>query len=482
MRDRNKEKYGAKTEMENKKGKYKLVIILVACVAAVATGVRLHWGEDVGFQKRHHKIKRMEIPKDTGKEWTEAETEAAEQILKKRYGDELERVSVETEYADTGEKITVVTYWLPGTRTADKGFYFQVKSGLENFDNFPFQLMKNDAQRFFNGKNRAFGLYSPDDGVMYDASDTRWDTESCPGETDMLYVSCYREEDIDSCAADIADWLIYAAGDERYFLQNGMVEGKETDPFRNIWIITPKSHYRIAVNEAVDKIKEEPWEEVQRAVARAIVETDGAYHIWETDGSDGTKDGGEGGTESASEEEWEKEFFERYQGDFERECELEDGRIRYRMVVLDAAAGSRWYGLLKSKDRGISWKVVSSSPFGGDMGMGIEFTFLDETLGFATLSHNGGDEADLYVTENGGESYQRAVIQGLEVTLEDGYLYNPYDFPQMPYEENGKLYVLCGQGADGDYDGGDAAGMALFESTDGGHIFSYKEIRKGEEE
>ena len=80
MRDRNKEKYGAKTEMENKKGKYKLVIILVACVAAVATGVRLHWGEDAGFQKRHHKIKRMEIPKDTGKEWTEAETEAAEQI------------------------------------------------------------------------------------------------------------------------------------------------------------------------------------------------------------------------------------------------------------------------------------------------------------------------------------------------------------------------------------------------------------------
>ena len=125
--------------------------------------------------------------------------------------------------------------------------------------------------------------------------------------------------------------------------------------------------------------------------------------------------------------------------------------------------------------------MVSDSPFGGDMGMGIDFTFLDEELGFATLSHNGGDEADLYVTENGGESYQRAVIQGLEVTLEDGYLYNPYDFPQMPYEEDGKLYVLCGQGADGDYAGGDAAGMALYESTDGGHTFTYKEIRKGEE-
>lgn len=177
----------------------------------------------------------------------------------------------------------------------------------------------------------------------------------------------------------------------------------------------------------------------------------------------------------------EEKFFECYQGDYEKECELFDGGVRYRMVVLDAAAGSRWYGLLKSEDRGLSWDMVSDSPFGGDMGMGIDFTFLDEELGFATLSHNGGDEADLYVTENGGESYQRAVIQGLEVTLEDGYLYNPYDFPQMPYEEDGKLYVLCGQGNDGDYDGGDAAGMALYESTDGGHTFSYKEIRKGEE-
>lgn len=196
------------------------------------------------------------------------------------------------------------------------------------------------------------------------------------------------------------------------------------------------------------------------------------------------RENGEGGTDSSSEEEqkeWEKEFFARYQGDFEKECELSDGRIRYRMVIMDAAAGSRWYGLLKSEDRGLSWQMVSDSPFGGDMGMGIEFTFLDEELGFATLTHNGGDEADLYITENGGENYQPVELEEITVTLDDGFRYNPYDFPQMPYEEDGKLYVLCGQGADGDYDGGDAAGMALFESADGGHTFSYKEIRKGEE-
>ena len=110
--------------------------------------------------------------------------------------------------------------------------------------------------------------------------------------------------------------------------------------------------------------------------------------------------------------------------------------------------------------------------------MDINFTFLTEEYGFASLDHNGGDEADLYVTEDGGKSYQKCIFQGVSAELEDGYYYNPYDYPEMPYEENGKLYVLCGQGADGDYAGGDDAGMALFESEDRGHTFLYQEIRK----
>ncbi len=476
MAEQDRENCEARTDMEDKKGKYKWLIILAACAAAVlVTGVCLYWGERDAFGGKQHEIKEAEneteISEGAEQKWTEDEIAAVERTLKKRYGDGLERVSAETE-----EKITVVTFRLPDIRMAGNSFYFQVKSSSESFDNFLFQLMKNDARRFFKGKGRFFGLYGPDDGAMYDADDERWDTERHPGETDQLYVSCYREDDIETCAADIADWLFYAAEDKRYFLQNGMTEGKESDPFRNIWIITPKSHYRMNIGEAVEKITTASWEEVQRAVARAIVNLDGGYHIWEMEDSAAIE-----GEESEDNAFSEEKFFECYQGDYEKECELFDGRGSYRMVVMDAAAGSRWYGLLKSEDRRLSWDMVSDSPFGGDMGMGIDFTFLDEELGFATLSHNGGDEADLYVTENGGESYQRAVIQGLEVTLEDGYLYNPYDFPQMPYEEDGKLYVLCGQGADGDYAGGDAAGMALYESTDGGHTFTYKEIRKGEE-
>lgn len=99
-------------------------------------------------------------------------------------------------------------------------------------------------------------------------------------------------------------------------------------------------------------------------------------------------------------------------------------------------------------------------------------------FGFASLMHNGGDEADLYVTKDGGHSYQPCVFESYSVELEDGYYYQPYDYPQMPYEEDGRLYVWCGQGADGDYAGGDAAGMALYESKDQGNTFLFQGIRK----
>ena len=110
--------------------------------------------------------------------------------------------------------------------------------------------------------------------------------------------------------------------------------------------------------------------------------------------------------------------------------------------------------------------------------MGIDFTFLDENFGFATLMHNGGDEAVLYVTEDGGNTYQPVVMEEYTVTLTDGYTYNPYDYPQMPYEEDDIIYVLCGQGADGDYDGGDDAGLALYQSTDKGHTFTFVKIQR----
>ena len=45
-----------------------------------------------------------------------------------------------------------------------------------------------------------------------------------------------------------------------------------------------------------------------------------------------------------------------------------------------------------------------------------------------------------------------------------GNIVAPYDYPKMPYEKDGVIYVLCGQGADGDYDGGDSLHLARYRS------------------
>lgn len=100
-----------------------------------------------------------------------------------------------------------------------------------------------------------------------------------------------------------------------------------------------------------------------------------------------------------------------YDGSYEKECLIGDGEVRYRMIVEDAALGKRFYGLIKSTDGGGSWHMFSWDPFGGQMGMGVDFAFLDENFGFTTLAHNGGDSADLYVTKDGGLSYQFVIIQ-----------------------------------------------------------------------
>ena len=150
--------------------------------------------------------------------------------------------------------------------------------------------------------------------------------------------------------------------------------------------------------------------------------------------------------------------------------------------IEDAALGSRFYGLIKSTDGGAHWQVVSSDPFGGQMGGSVEFTFLDEMFGFATLSHNGGDAAVLYVTEDGGKHYEQVEFAHKTYTDSIGNIVAPYDYPKMPYEKDGVIYVLCGQGADGDYDGGDSLHLARYRSEDYGHSFVFDTLVDGTSE
>jgi glycosyl hydrolase len=189
------------------------------------------------------------------------------------------------------------------------------------------------------------------------------------------------------------------------------------------------------------------------------------------------------GSQSNDEESWDEGADAGWlHSESEAEASVEGTKIRYQMIVEDAALGSRFYGLIKSTDGGAHWQVVSSDPFGGQMGGSVEFTFLDEMFGFATLSHNGGDAAVLYVTEDGGKHYEQVEFAHKTYTDSIGNIVAPYDYPKMPYEKDGVIYVLCGQGADGDYDGGDSLHLARYRSEDYGHSFVFDTLVDGTSE
>lgn len=361
-------------------------------------------------------------------------------------------------------------------RRGVRPFYFQVKNNYWLTSNFDSQLMKSDASIFWKTRDRAVSLIGIGyaDCDMLELSDEINGREYASGEKMRLDVYCASREDIPACAADLADWYLYVREEKRY-LKDEMLP--MNSPLACIRIHGAAEFY-VEFNEMYGRLsqwlQEYSWVELKDSIEQKLQEQ---YDLHEPEDSlsfnaDGVP---------ADKEAWAAAFMESYDGEScEKECAVGDGAVRYRMVCIDAALGSRAYALLKSFDGGISWQVQEMDPFDGQWGMGIDFTFLTEEFGFASLMHNGGDEADLYVTEDGGRSYQPCVFQGVSAELEDGYYYQPYDYPQMPYEENGRLYVLCGQGMDGDYAGGDDAGKALFESPDHGYTFFYQGIQRGE--
>lgn len=148
---------------------------------------------------------------------------------------------------------------------------------------------------------------------------------------------------------------------------------------------------------------------------------------------------------------------------------LEDD-IGYQLVVLDAALGSRFYGLDKTEDSGTTWNTINSDPFLGETGVAAGLTFINENLGFISLSHNGGRHADLFKTTDGGATFEKVNFPSITVE-QNGTELEPFDFPQMPYQEGENLVLLVNQGTDGDYNKG---AQGVFLSTDSGQSWEYQ--------
>lgn len=151
-----------------------------------------------------------------------------------------------------------------------------------------------------------------------------------------------------------------------------------------------------------------------------------------------------------------------------------DDDLGYQLVIVDAALGSRFYSLRQTVDRGENWLIHNADPFLGETGGAAGLKFIDKNLGFIALSHNGGTEADLFRTDDGGETFQKIKLEAIVVELY-GSEFEPFDFPEMPTAENSTLILPVGQGADGDYLNN---AKAIFISEDNGQTFEFVKIEE----
>lgn len=152
-----------------------------------------------------------------------------------------------------------------------------------------------------------------------------------------------------------------------------------------------------------------------------------------------------------------------------------DSNTGYRLLVADAAAGSRFYELEKTKDGGQSWNQKNANPFNGNSGVAEGIEFYNENLGVIGLAGASGDYSTLYLTQDGGKTFSKIELSMDEVTeLPDtaaqyGLEKSDYDYCEMPQQEDGKftIKVISEQG---ETDG------ILFESTDNGNTWNYSGI------
>ncbi|MCD8097739.1 MAG: hypothetical protein LUE31_06865 [Lachnospiraceae bacterium] len=120
----------------------------------------------------------------------------------------------------------------------------------------------------------------------------------------------------------------------------------------------------------------------------------------------------------------------------------------WRLVVVDAAAGSRAYALQGTDDGGASWTDVNGEPFLGAAGVAEGLIFYDENWGIAGLGSASGSYSRLYVTWDGGESFTQIVLdmdaaeELPDTAAEYGLAAQDYDYLCMPEEKDGVLTVL----------------------------------------
>lgn len=147
----------------------------------------------------------------------------------------------------------------------------------------------------------------------------------------------------------------------------------------------------------------------------------------------------------------------------------------WRLVVTDAAAGSRFYVMEKTVDGGTTWECINEDPFGGELGVAEGLIYFDESFGVAGLTGASQSGSILYLTHDGGMSFEEIEIPRNMVTelpesaKECGFTVDDYDYFNMPEKKDTELTITVTTDA-GENDG------IIFQSLNEGETWEYKGI------
>lgn len=144
-----------------------------------------------------------------------------------------------------------------------------------------------------------------------------------------------------------------------------------------------------------------------------------------------------------------------------------NNNVGYDVRLVDKAMSQEWREIYTTTDGGNTWNDIGEAPSTYAM---LSYGFINEKLGFFCYKWVEGETTNFYLTNDGGKTFKGVALPKIKVKLTEKETYEPFDTPEVPWEENGVLYMHLGQGEDGDYDGGS---KALLISKDKGETWEY---------
>lgn len=153
-----------------------------------------------------------------------------------------------------------------------------------------------------------------------------------------------------------------------------------------------------------------------------------------------------------------------------RICSFPTATAGYVIVARDRSMSQEIQTIYNTSDGGASWKEVGNGPRTSLLQSG---GFVESNLGFMSYPKIQGAETNFYRTEDGGKTFEPIILPVVKQEY-IGVTVEPFIQPETPYFEGGQLFLLVGQGPQGDFKGGSL--MAKFKSTDGGVSWSFVEF------